>query len=257
MGGSMNYRLFVVPLVVIGTAQAVTAQTRPSGKEVDPTVLVRKQEVLLSPFPVETVTFRDPVTGAVTTVAWSTLTPAKQREQLPNEELFIEISKIQTDGSIAILPAKVTAEKGSYEFTYRWMKYRIEHCNASNPEAGHVRVGVALEITVNASTRKANLNVAGIGPFQAAASDDRFSGALTVGTIGLGTNSAALGGFLGNSAISEHAAAEADKAIAVVKAVIENNDTKLTPHKLAVIERTPGACTGALPRPLPQALKKL
>jgi hypothetical protein len=137
------------------------------------------------------------------------------------------------------------------------MKYRVEYCNPKNQLAGHLRVGVALEVTIDASTRKANLNVAGLGPFQAAAGQDRFRGSLTVSTIGLGTNSAALGGFLGNTAISEHAAAEADKAIAVVKAVIENNDTKLTPHKLAVVERTPGACTGDLPAPVSQTLNRV
>lgn len=243
-------------LAALAGSQALFAQAGGSEKEVDPTILSRRQEVLLSPFPVDKVTYFDS-TGVQRTVAWASLTPAQQREQLPNEQLFIEISRKKTDGSISVLPAMITAEKGSYQFTYRWMKYRIEYCNADNKEAGHLRVGVALEIEVNASTLKSNINVAGIGPFQAAAGHERFQGSLNVGTIGLGTNSAALGGFLGNDAISEHAAAEADKAIAVVKAVIENNDTKLTPHKLAVIERTPGACSGALPRPLRESVNRL
>jgi hypothetical protein len=227
----------VAALAIFSCSAIAEAQT------VDPSVLIRRQEVLLSPFPVTNVKYVDQQ-GTARDVAWSTLSGTAQRELLPNEDTFVEIRRITSIGSLTILPAKVTAERGSYQFVYRWMKYRVQFCNPANEAAGHIRIGVGLDIVVDATTRRANLNVAGLGPLTLSASDDRFRGSMGVSTIGLGTNSAALSGFLGNSAISEHASTEADKAIAVVRAVLENNDTRLTPHQLAVVERTPGACTG-------------
>lgn len=224
-----------------GDAQQVSAIASPDPNA--PTVLLRKQEVLLTPFPVGMVKYTD-AAGVEKTVAWSTLSGKEQRAQLPNEDLFIEIRRVKQDGTISILPAKVTAGRAEYQFLYRWMKYRTEYCSPANQQAGYMRVGVGLDIKVDVSTRKAGLNVSGLGPLMASAEDDRFRGSLNISTVGLGTNSGALAGFLGNAGISEHAAAEADKAIAVVKAVIENNETLLTPHQLAVIERTSGACSG-------------
>jgi hypothetical protein len=231
-------------LIGVVVISAIPFAAVAAGTGVDPSILVRSQEVLISPFPVAEATFRDPLNGQPVTAAWATLTGQRQRELLPNEKLAVQVSRINQTGGFSILPAQVTAERGNYEFNYRWIKYQVVLCNPQVPAAGHMWVGVGLDITVRATTRRTGLNVSGLGPFSAAAADDRLRGSLSVQSIGLGTNSAALIGFLKNTEISAQSAQDADKAVAVVKAVIENNDTKLTPHTLAVVERTPGACTG-------------
>lgn len=235
-----------VSATLISLMVPLAAAGAPPPPGTPPSVLVRSKEVLLTPFPVAKVIYFDNA-GTEHDVPWATLTGAVQRSQLPNESLFVEIRRVTQDGSISILPVQVTASKGEYEFVYRWMKYRTQYCSATDQSAGFMRVGVGLDVVIRVSTRKSNLNVSGLGPVTAAARDSKFTGSLNVDTIGLGTNSAALAGFLGNSGISEESANDAGKAIAVVKAVIENNETILTPHTLSVIERTPGACTGVAP----------
>ncbi len=216
--------------------------------------LVRKQEVLVDPFPVSKVKYEDEK-GVEQTASWSSLSGQVQREQLPNEYLFVETRKFEGGANFSIVPVKVAGTKGSYELVFRWMKYRVEYCSLSDPAAGHVRIGVGMNIVMTVVTKKGNLDVSGLGPVSAAAWANQVGGTISVGTIGLGTSSKVLSGFLTSSSITEDTVDNADKAIAVVRAVIESSDTKLTPHRLAVVERTPGACTGETPPVAPPTVK--
>lgn len=181
--------------------------------------------------------------GATKEVFWRALTEAQRRSLYGNQSVVIAVSKVETNGSLTVLPGSVSIGKGTYDLLYRYQLFRQVPCVPDRPEAGSVRIGVGLTIKARISSKKGSLSLANLGPLAMAASHQDAAGRIEISSVGIGGQSATLASYLGSNAdISIESVTKAMEALAVVKAVLENKDVQTTASYLQLLEGTPGSC---------------
>ena len=231
--GAIGLLMMAAPAIGAVTADAVVPAVSP--------------QVPLEPVPAEKIKYINPANGRMTETYWAALGEAQKRALMPSAEAFVQISQADSTGSFSLLPIGAAVKKGDYKMLFRWQQYRADYCLAANPAAGRIRTGVGLEIEAQIKTLKAGLNIANLGALTAAAERDQVSGTILIRQIGLGNTSPTLGTYLSNFALTREGVTKALEAIAVTKAVLENEKNVLTPHYLSTTEATPGSCSAVRP----------
>lgn len=222
--------------VVLITCISFPASAQPI--PIEPGSWQREQE----PFPATDIKYFDTSAGQISTVNWASLDEVEKKRLMPSGDAYIEVSKIDSSGKFSILPFSSSFEKGNYSLVFRWQKYRNDFCDYNDRSAGRVLVGVALEISANIISRKSGLKLSDFGALSAAADKGWVQGSIRIRQIGLGSTSPTLGSYLTNFELSEAGVTKALEAIAVTKAVLENDKNYLTPHLLAYQENREGSC---------------
>ena len=234
-----SIKIGVLALCLAGQFGPVAAQTA-----VVPAI---SPQVLLDPVPARKITYYDPVSGVEKEALWAAIPEAQKRLLMPSAESFAQISQADTTGNFTILPLNASFKKGNYKLLFRWQQFRADYCQPLNPNAGRIRTGVALEIEAQIQTLKGGINIANLGALTAAAERGQVRGSILIRQIGLGSTSPTLATYLSNFSLTQEGVTKALEAIAVTKAVLENEKTLLTPHYLSTTETSPGACDRVLP----------
>ena len=212
----------------------------------DPVPPVAPQTVL-EPVAAEKITYYDAASNTMKQVYWASIPEAQKRNLMPSAEAYMQLAQVDASGRVSILPLSASVAKGRYQLTFRWQQYRADYCQAANPNAGRIRTGVALEIVADIVTKKSGLNIVNLGPLSVSAEKGEVAGSILIRQIGLGNSSPTLGTYLSNFQLTREGVIKALEAIAVTKAVLENEKTILTPHYLSITESAPGACTAVTP----------
>lgn len=187
--------------------------------------------------------------GAPVEKYWASLSEEQRRSLLDLTETIIQVEKRDAGGSITHAAGGITLDKGSYRVSFTYMRFINVPCLPNDPGAGIVREGIALEAAVEMKSSKSGLNIGSIIPIIIAAENKKLSGNIQVRTVGMTTSSAVLSGYLGqNLQLTTESLARAMESLAVVKAVLEQNETTTSPNYLAFREVKPGACSGYIPR---------
>jgi hypothetical protein len=228
--------VFVRAVAAASIATAAGAQT---------TGGIGQTQIPVDPLPASTIKWVD--ASGEHEKYWAAIPEAQKRLLMPSAEAFVRISQEETNGSFTVLPLTASFKKGKYQLLFRWQQFRAEYCQADNPGAGRVRTGVALEIVADIRSKKSGLSLANFGSLTSAADRNQVEGGITIRQIGLGSSSPTLGTYLANFALTQEGVTKALEAIAVTKAVLENDKTVLTPHYLSFTETSPGSCSQALP----------
>ena len=171
---------------------------------------------------------------------WDELTQEQRKEQLALTETVIQVERTSQSGSVTPAFGSIAVSKGTYRVSFLYMQYKNEACG-TGATAGYVRTGVGLHVTALIESDQKNLNISGLLPIVAAAEAKKVKGSLVVRTMGITNSSAVLSGYTGkNLNLSTESLIQAMESLAVVRAVIESTDAKLTPNYLAVS----GSATG-------------
>ena len=233
-----------VAAVIASSAMALPAFAAAAADQTLPAV---QPQVPLDPVPADRIKYVNPETGEKIEAYWAAMSEPLKRALLPSAEAFVQISQDNGSGGFSILPLGASVKKGSYKLLFRWQQYRADYCDAANPGAGRIRTGVALEVEAQIRTGKSGLNSANRGALTAAAEREQASGNILIRQIGLGSTSPTLSTYLSNFALTREGVTKALEAIAVTKAVLENEKNKITPHYLSLTETTAGSCSSAKP----------
>jgi hypothetical protein len=180
-------------------------------------------------------------------VAWTTLSEAKRRQLLSNEEEIITLEK--SDKSVGLklaisqIGGALNLSKGTYRYSYTWMRYRTVACtSADGKKKGTGRVGVGVQLNATITTTSSSADLGGIIPIAVSAARKQLSGTMSTRLIGL--SSPLLTG-LGGTAITPESAVSAEKHIAVIKSLLlaaDDRNPTTTVKQLAVEGMTPEEC---------------
>jgi len=154
---------------------------------------------------------------------------------LPNEAVYISITKINTDGKVAYGPATATASKGVYTVTLDYAKFTTLKVYDDSGEScdGFAKVGVGLRITANIETKKRNLDIGSLFGLGFAAKNNQLKGTLSLDVIGL--ESPDITSLIPlPSEISPSSIQNVLQAISTIKSKIYDDKTRLYPQIISV-----------------------
>ena len=193
------------------------------------------------PQPVSKVVVFDSATQAEREFFWESLPPnISKLNLLPVQTAQVSLSKSDDQGSISIFASSITGEAGSYEVTMDYMKYRIDPRFEDGAYLGSAQIGVGLRMKARVVTRKAHLNLAGIGALGVEASKGNLWGSISVDIIGIDSKEITTLIPL-TSQIDETSIQSALQALASIKSKIWDESTTLTPHLFAYLQAKPNA----------------
>lgn len=162
---------------------------------------------------------------------WAAMTQDEIRSQLDLTETVIQVEKIGRSGSITPAIGSISVSKGSYRVSFLYMQYKNEACGVG----GTARVGVGMVVSAVINTNERKLTLSSLLPLVAAAEDNKVSGSLIVRTIGITSTSSVLSGYVGqNLQLTTESLIKAMESLAVVRAVLESSDARLSPNFMAV-----------------------
>ncbi len=237
----MTARYLVASILVMSASAGMAAPADPAA------VPVVAPQVVLEPVEAQKVSVFDIATGEMKEVYWASLPEAQKKSLLNSAEAFVQLAQVDTTGKISLLPLSASSSKGRYQLMFRWQQYRTEACKAAQSAAGRMRIGVGLEIIADITNKKNGVNLVNLGPLSISADKGDVQGSITIRQIGLGSSSPTLGTYLTRFDLTRDGVIKALEAVAVTKAVLENDKTVLTPHYLSITESSPGSCTSNLP----------
>ena len=187
----------------------------------------------IEPIPSKTVETYNKLEKDFSIVPWASLNDSTIRSLLPNQSAQVALRTTDISGKISYLPASVTYEAGSYDVIMDYMKYRIEDVVIDSVYIGSGRTGIGLRVRASVHTKKANLNLSGLGNLGLEASKNNLSGLLTVDIVGV--DSKDITSYLPLTAkLDETSIQNALQAIATIKSKIWDDDVKITPHLIAI-----------------------
>lgn len=238
----MNKRIAVAAAVLLAGCAATNNKGKPVAKED-----TRSPENFLGyqaipPLPVDKVMLYEESTDELKEVYWAAIADeATIRDLLPLQSAQVYVRKTDVSGKMSYLTASVTGETGSYTVTMDYMKYRVEDIvdDASGTSIGNARIGVGLRIEAVLVTSKANLNLGSLLVIGVEAQQGNLRGGISVDVIGI--DSEAVTNLIPlTSEIDQTAIQAALQALASIKTKIYEEDTKLTPHLVAIRQTKAG-----------------
>lgn len=163
---------------------------------------------------------------------------------LPNEAVYVTITKIDTEGSISYGPASVSVSKGQYTVTLDYAKFTTLKVYDGTSEScdGFAKVGVGLRVTANIKTNKSNLDIGNLFGLGLAAKREKLLGTLSVDVIGLESPEITTIIPL-PSEISPSSIQTVLQAIATIKSKIYDESTRLYPQIVSI--KSTGGCTAS------------
>jgi hypothetical protein len=195
------------------------------------------------PLPAEMVMVYDEELGELKPTLWAALLDeaGTVRDLLPLQSAEVSVSKTDMSGSVSYLTSSLTAGSGAYTVTMDYMKYRVEdvHDDETNAFIGNARVGVGLRIKAVVQTTETGLNLGSLIAIGAEAKRGTLREGIAVDVIGIDspdvTNLIPL-----TSEIDQTSIQSALQALASIKTKISDDDTRLTPHVVALKQARPG-----------------
>jgi hypothetical protein len=195
----------------------------------------------IDPISVRKVSVYDDATGQVKECDWASLNKTKINELLPLQSAQVSVHKNDISGAVSYLSSSVADQAGNYTVTMDYMKYRVEDVvdDATKEFLGNGRIGIGLRITAVIVTNKADLNLGSLFVIGLEAKNGSLKGGISVDVVGIDssdvTNLIPL-----TSEIDQTSIQNALQALASIKAKIFDNNTKLTPHLIAVKQAKTG-----------------
>lgn len=175
---------------------------------------------------------------------------------LPNEAVYVSITKVNSEGGIAYGPATISAAKGVYTVTLDYVKFttlKVYDTNSGNCD-GFAKVGVGLRITAIIETKKRNLDIGNLFGLGLAAKNDNLIGTLSLDVIGLESHDITSIIPL-PSEISPSSIQNVLQAIATIKSKIYDEKTRLYPQIISV-KSTKGCSPSAIIKQIDEREKK-
>lgn len=154
---------------------------------------------------------------------------------LPNEAVYVSITKINSEGNISYGPATASASKGIYTVTLDYAKFTTLNVynNSSGNCDGFAKVGVGLRVTANIETKKKKLDIGSLFGLGMAAKNEKLTGTLSLDVIGL--ESSEITSLIPlPSEISPSSIQNVLQAIATIKSKIYDDKTRLYPQIISV-----------------------
>lgn len=154
---------------------------------------------------------------------------------LPNEAVYVSITKVNSEGGISYGPATASASSGIYTVTLDYAKFTTlkVYNNSSGNCDGFAKVGVGLRITANIETKKKNLDIGNLFGLGLAAKDGKLTGTLSLDVIGL--ESPEITSVIPlPSEISPSSIQNVLQAISTIKSKIYDENTRLYPQIISV-----------------------
>jgi hypothetical protein len=214
-----------VVIVTLFTVGGCAVQTATSGQQLVPN---GKEFVSVNPGKSDWV-YIDASDG-VTKQYWSNLNNKQINGLLPLEKTSTSILKIQSDSSVGYMGAKYAGSSGKYVVVLDYSKYRDELTDQGKTPC---LVGVGIRIKATITTKKSDLDLGSLFAIAFAAKLGSLNGSIEVMKIGI--DSPQLKSAIPDSMeISDNSVQQAMQAIGAVKNRLYDEDTRLTPHVLAV-----------------------
>jgi hypothetical protein len=164
-------------------------------------------------------------------VFWEELTNEQVSSELHIERSFVSVVRIDAEGTIGFASAKFTGAAGKYKITLDYSKFRDEVMD--DEKKTPCRVGVGVRIIANVITSKANLDLGSLFGIAFAAKAGYLNGQIEVLKIGI--DSPRLSLLLPPPMdINDASLQNALQAVTAIRAKLDDSDTKLMPHVLAV-----------------------
>lgn len=100
---------------------------------------------------------------------------------LPNEAVYVSITKVNSEGVISYGPASASGSKGIYTVTLDYAKFTTLKVfdDTNNSCDGFAKVGVGLRVTANIETKKKGLDIGNLFGLALAAKNDKLTGTLS------------------------------------------------------------------------------
>nr|WP_015060932.1 hypothetical protein [Psychrobacter sp. DAB_AL43B]AFH75089.1 hypothetical protein [Psychrobacter sp. DAB_AL43B] len=249
--GTLHYAAVFLPLFLIGCATMGEKKTESSSEqsfaeayEVDagvirrsaiaPSTIATTWVIMDPPLRSPTVTFFDTTIGEDATKSWAQLDSQHILKLLSNTRSEISVAKLDDDGTLDYLVAKVTAARGRYKVIMDYTPYIVEDAIDEDGDLiGYARVGVGLRLTANITTNKAGINLGSLMSLGVAAKLNQLQGTMHIDTIGIRLKDNS-GMILLNTAIDESSILKTLESMAVVQSKIADVDTHLDPQVLWV-----------------------
>ncbi len=195
------------------------------------------------PLPADTVMVYDEATGELKPKLWAALLDdgGAVRDLLPLQSAEVSVSKTDVSGAISYLTSSLTAGSGTYAVTMDYMKYRVEdvYDDETNRFIGNARIGVGLRIKAVVQTTEIGLNMGSLIAIGAEAKRGTLRGGIAVDVIGI--DSADVTNLIPlTSEIDQTSIQSALQALASIKTKISEDDTRLTPHVVAIKQAVAG-----------------
>ncbi|MGE8414865.1 MAG: hypothetical protein ACN6QY_21105 [Pseudomonas sp.] len=161
---------------------------------------------------------------------WDSMSNKEINARLPLERSYVSILKVDTENTLGYAGAKYTGTTGTYIVVLDYAKYRDEVTDKENLPC---LVGVGVRIKATITTRKSGLDLGSLFAIGYAAKSGYLTGTIELTKIGI--DSSHLSSAMPNSTeISDTSIQSAIQAIGAVRNRLYDDDTRLTPHVLAV-----------------------
>ena len=200
----------------------------------------------IDPLPAETVMVYNKTAQEMQPALWASMLDENSvvRNLLPLQSAEVSVSQTDVSGELGYLTASVSGQNGTYIVTMDYMKYRVEDvsegADGSGESLGTARIGVGLRIKAVVQTTEVGLNLGSLIAIGAEARRGTLRGGISVDVIGIDspdvTNLIPL-----TSEIDQTSIQGALQALASIKTKISEDDTRLTPHVVAIRQAKCGA----------------
>ncbi len=174
-------------------------------------------------------------------VYWDSLPDSKKVHLLPVQSAQVSVAKTNQHGELSYLSSAISQEKGSYTVIMDYMKYRVEQIynRVDKPDSivGNAKIGIGLRIRAKVNTSRSNLNLGSLLGIGLEAKRENLSGSISVDVIGIDSKDVTHLIPL-TSEIDQTSIQSALQALASIKTKIYDDETRLTPHIVAVTNVT-------------------
>lgn len=154
---------------------------------------------------------------------------------LPNEAVYVSITKVNSEGVISYGPASASGSRGIYTVTLDYAKCTtLKVFDAEKDKCdGFAKVGIGLRITANVETKKKNLDIGNLFGLAIAAKNDQLTGTLSLDVIGM--ESPEITSLIPlPSEISPSSIQNVLQAISTIKSRIYEKSTRVYPQIISV-----------------------
>ena len=134
---------------------------------------LKPTDLPLAPFPIDG-------------VAWTTLSQAELRAQLPNRATTVMIQRQNPDGSLSLAEAPVSGSPGAYTVIIDYLKFTTQVLvKGPNGIPALIRVGVGLRIRAQVVTTRPGLNLGSLLTIATASQAGDLTGSFSMDLLGL------------------------------------------------------------------------
>lgn len=227
----LDRRGFVVGTGAVATAIAAKAYAAPQDVDLGDTPLTVGPYLPVDPRQVLKVkVVKD---GSEQEVYYASLKESEVRDTLGIQKALITIQMADQSGKLHYLGNGASAQKGYYEVTIDYGRFRDENIISGGKFLGRGRVGVGLRLKAKLNVRKSNLNIGSLLPISTNIAENRMGGSIESTVIGI--NNPRVSDLIQlPTTISQDTIQKAIESMGAIKVLVDAPDTKTNPHLLAV-----------------------